>query len=184
MKRQGFCFFFKHHRYVALFEARVPQNPLCFIAIFLIPLPSFGIEKHNVQTNQKSAVKKTHKLQDWPDLKEPIHTKCCYYVFTTPFTYIWYTYNKPNSEPNELIKLRYLGAKREGFLLMLAMDPSPWISRAKLWEDHQQTVRRILKLPSKSWGSRAPPCIMTIMNHVSNIFQQLIAIFHQLMAMD
>ena len=60
MKRK--VFFFKHHRYVALFEARVPQNPLCFIAIFLIPLPSFGIEKHNVQTNQKSAVKKTHKL--------------------------------------------------------------------------------------------------------------------------
>ena len=135
------------------------------------------------QTKNLPSRKPTNS-QSWPDLKEPIHTKCCYYVFTTPFTYIWYTYNKPNSEPNELIKLRYLGAKREGFLLMLAMDPSPWISRAKLWEDHQQTVRRILKLPSKSWGSRAPPCIMTIMNHVSNIFQQLIAIFHQLMAMD
>ena len=168
---------------MALFEARVPQNPLCLSLFSSFHCHLLVSKNTNVQTNQNLPSRKPTNSR--LARSEGTHS---YKVLLLCFYNSIYLYMIiPTTSPTVNL-MNWSSFVTWGPKGRLPFDARQWIHRhgfhGQTLEDHQQTVRRILKLPSKSWGSRAPPCIMTIMNHVSNIFQQLIAIFHQLMAMD
>lgn len=149
MKRQVFCFCFKHHRYVGLFQARVPPTSIVLSRFSLFHCHFFWYPKTPFSDKPiYSAVKKKHKVPILARQSQGSHSylKCCYYVITTPFNYI---NDIPTTSPT---------VKLMNWTSFVTWGPkgkpqSPWIYRHGF---HWQNSGKITSKPlEESWNSPA-----------------------------